>query len=350
MPRRPRSSRSPRRRSPPRLLWVPPPASRAFATPHIVGGAVTSITVTYGGEGYNWYNPPAVSILNDPGGAGINATAVADLDVGVFGILPTRGFSQGAAVPQTLLTNTTAAFMQPAMGSSVPVSVGSAAAFTMGETVTVAGGGTYTVASITLPTTVSLTNLGIAGNAAVNAIVPSLANVSTTGGDDFGANVSVTFTGGGAGPGFTPATGTVTGSITSIKVTNTGQGYTWTSPPIVTITDSNGGTGSGATAVAFLTNPADGNDPGAVISIVVTNAGSGYTDPIITISAPNGTVSAPFHDTQATAVVNGMSITGVIFTAPNFSGSGYTSPPTVPLPKPPVDNHERRLHAAAIRN
>ena len=77
-----------------------------------------------------------------------------------------------------------------------------------------------------------------------------------------------------------PATGTVrlgtNQSIASIQVVNGGQFYA--SAPAVTLTDS-AGIGSGALATATIVN-------GVVTSINVTNAGSGYVNPVLTIAPP----------------------------------------------------------------
>ena len=68
------------------------------------------------------------------------------------------------------------------------------------------------------------------------------------------------------------------GALKAIMVTNGGSGYT--SAPTVTIT---GGGGSGATAVAAISN-------GAVIGVNLVNVGSGYTsNPTISFSGGGGT-------------------------------------------------------------
>src|ERR1051326_6103742 len=66
------------------------------------------------------------------------------------------------------------------------------------------------------------------------------------------------------------------GVIASINVENPGDLYS--SPPDVTITDE---TGSGASAFAELA------EDGSVADIVVTDGGSGYSDPVITLSPPD---------------------------------------------------------------
>lgn len=79
-----------------------------------------------------------------------------------------------------------------------------------------------------------------------------------------------------AGASTATATGTQSGGlVTNAEVTDQGEGYTIV--PAVTITD--GGPGVGATATAVL-------HQGKVVEIIITNAGSGYTSPVVTIEAP----------------------------------------------------------------
>src|SRR5687768_13154158 len=79
------------------------------------------------------------------------------------------------------------------------------------------------------------------------------------------------------------ATATVTsGFVTSLTVTDGGNGYL--TPPTVTITDN---TGSGATATAQVSG-------GAVTSITVNNAGNNYTSPTVTLGPPT---AGPAYDT-----------------------------------------------------
>jgi len=83
----------------------------------------------------------------------------------------------------------------------------------------------------------------------------------------------------------TDVTRSVYGEVLSINVTNNGSGYT--SIPTVTISD---GGGLGATAVATL---GTGSNAGKVIAITITNAGSQYTSiPTVTISSPASGVTA----------------------------------------------------------
>lgn len=70
-------------------------------------------------------------------------------------------------------------------------------------------------------------------------------------------------------------------TVTEIRVTNTGRGYT--APPLVTITPPTSGTTATATAVL--------NSTGGVASILITVAGTGYrtsTPPLVFIDPPTG--------------------------------------------------------------
>jgi len=73
----------------------------------------------------------------------------------------------------------------------------------------------------------------------------------------------------------------VSGALSSITLLSSGNSYT--STPLVTITDSNGGNGTGATATVTMTS--DGNGGQKVASITLGNNGSGYTNPVVSIGA-----------------------------------------------------------------
>lgn len=127
------------------------------------------------------------------------------------------------------------------------------------------------------------------------------------------------------------------------QITVTNGGLNYTSVPAVSFT---GGSGSGATATAVLTN-------GSVTAVNITNAGSGYVNGdkvnvIFTGGSPtagsintitvtnggNGYVSAPTvaisggggSGATATATVSGGVVSSITVTA---SGSGFTGTPTI---------------------
>ena len=77
------------------------------------------------------------------------------------------------------------------------------------------------------------------------------------------------------------------GAITSIAITNAGQGYDAASPPVITIS---GGGGTGATASVIVN--------GSISEITVTAGGSGYTSsPLVSIVGGGGSGAA------ATAII-----------------------------------------------
>ena len=138
------------------------------------------------------------------------------------------------------------------------------------------------------------------------------------------------------------------GSIDSITITDQGAGYTRT--PTVTITDANG-PGSGASASASITN-VNGKMVGYITDINITTVGSGYVDPVITISEPDTRIEtnvnvstgeiesvdvlnggAGFYTgigsgATATATTDGDAITDITVTA---GGSEYYGVPTVTI-------------------
>lgn len=111
-----------------------------------------------------------------------------------------------------------------------------------------------------------------------------------------------------------PVTGGSTG-LQSINVTAAGSGYSFASPPAITIS---GGGGGAATAIL---------GGGGVSSVSVSAAGSGYTStPSVTLSGGGGTGAT------AVAVIgwlSGPATTGVIGVTITNAGSGYSSSPAV---------------------
>ncbi|MGE3803204.1 MAG: beta strand repeat-containing protein, partial [Gemmataceae bacterium] len=181
------------------------------------------------------------------------------------------------------------------------------------------GGGGYTV-----PPTVTFAPPPPGGTTATGtAIIDANGIVTgvtiTNGGSGYGGDrIGVTFSSGGLLNNPLTATGTAilggnVGQIDSIIVTNAGAGYS--STPTVVIT----GTGTGATATAQMSG--DGTQ---VQQVIVTNPGSGYTEPP-TISFVGG---SPTTAAAATAVGGG-TVTGVTITNP---GGYYVGAPTVTFP------------------
>lgn len=160
----------------------------------------------------------------------------------------------------------------------------------------------------------------------------------------------------------TAVVSTTSGTLDRINVTSSGSGYSGT--PLIEITDI-GGTGTGAAATATvvdgrvtnitLTNPGSGytnpsitllsgtgstasatnlGQDGTVTSVVITDSGSGYvTAPTVIISAPTGTgLTAPVTATGTATIVNGR-VTGVTITN---AGAAYIANPTITFSAPPA--------------
>ena len=130
----------------------------------------------------------------------------------------------------------------------------------------------------------------------------------TNGGSGYITQPIVSIVGGGATSGSQAfATAQITaGTVTGITIVNGGSGYT--SVPTISIS---GGGGTGATAVAVCRGPVD--------SINIVNAGSQYTyEPTINLISGSGAVAYP-------SILNGK-IESIIVT---FGGSAYFGPPDV---------------------
>lgn len=109
------------------------------------------------------------------------------------------------------------------------------------------------------------------------------------------------------------------GVITGAVVTGAGSNYYLASDAVVTVSDFGAGLGSGAAVTALVGD-------GKVVGLVVTNGGSGYATPTITISGQHGNVATA---AQARAVVDNGVITEVEVTS---SGAGYGSAGNVAVP------------------
>ena len=102
------------------------------------------------------------------------------------------------------------------------------------------------------------------------------------------------------------------GAVTSIDITNAGSGYDAASPPNITIS---GGSGTGATASVVVN--------GSISEITVTASGSGYTSsPLVSIVGGGGSGAA------ATAIITKGVVSRILI---NDGGTGYTSQPSITI-------------------
>jgi len=119
------------------------------------------------------------------------------------------------------------------------------------------------------------------------------------------------------------------GAITDLTITDMGGGYTM--PPIIGFSSAPAG-GTTATGIASVTTDyvgCDGLKGGKIASILITNAGAGYTEaPIITIQGGGGTGAAATVGIATTlGAVQTISIASTV-------GSGYTANPTISFGAP----------------
>ena len=102
------------------------------------------------------------------------------------------------------------------------------------------------------------------------------------------------------------------GAVTSIAIANAGSGYDAASPPVITIS---GGGGTGATASVIVN--------GSISEITVTTSGSGYTSsPLVSIVGGGGSGAA------ATAIITKGVVSRILI---NSGGTGYTSQPSITI-------------------
>ena len=119
------------------------------------------------------------------------------------------------------------------------------------------------------------------------------------------------------------------GAITALTITDMGGGYTM--PPIIGFSSAPDG-GTTATGIASVTTDyvgCDGLKGGKIASILITNAGAGYTEaPTITIQGGGGTGAAATVGIATTfGGVQTISIASTV-------GSGYTANPTISFGAP----------------
>ncbi len=271
----------------------------AAATATVAGGTVSNITLTSAGMGYT--SAPTV-VLSGGGGSGAAATASVD---------PTKGFVTSVTLTSGGSGYTSAPMISFSGGGSLGATATASVSGGSVTGITVTNGGSY----YAYPPNVYLSGGGGSGATAV---------VNPTGWDPKTGVTAIQVTNGGTGytsapivsfqqsqftltqPSTATASATVAaGAVTSVPVTNAGSGYSSSKPPTVFFVGG-GGSGGAATATVDLT--------GAVTSIAVQSGGSGYTSPPLVLLSGVGATG--------TATLSGGSVTNVTITN---GGSGYSS-------------------------
>ncbi|MCX8497325.1 MAG: hypothetical protein ORN51_14180 [Akkermansiaceae bacterium] len=296
---------------------------QATAIANFSGGTITSYTITNPGKGYS--SPPTVTV----NAARTAATAIASLSNGGVSSYtitsPGMGYSSSPSVtvasPPAPVTATATSRIYSS-GEVAIISVGNAGqGYTSAPAISFSAAPAQTTATATATvsggriTGYSLTNSGSGYTSA-----PVVTVTAPT----------------------TPVTATATaavsgGAVTGYTVTNAGAGYL--SPPVVTVASPPTYTRATATAVVspmVLTGAnGTGNQTvtgGAITSITLTNAGTGYfsSPPNVTISAPTPSVTA-----AGTAIIASGGLANPPVSVSN-QGKGYTSCPKITVSAPPA--------------
>ena len=280
--------------------------ARASATENL--GEVDSIEVFDQGAGYT--RAPTVTIT-DASGPGTGATATADITDGNGNLL---GYVRAINIvnPGTDYSEPRVTISEPNTNVNVNVNRDTGEV----DSVDIINGGAG-----------FRTNAGSGATATATTDGDQITSITVTaGGSGYQAAPTVEILGGGGDEAI--ATAVVRGGeVVEVIIENPGENYT--SAPTIEFTDlredieftqlrlDDPGPGNGATATAIVT--------GVINRITVDNGGSGYTDPSVTISDPEGS-GATATATQSGGVIDSITVTN--------RGSGYTGTPTITISDP----------------
>ena len=161
------------------------------------------------------------------------------------------------------------------------------------------GGGGVNAAAVAFLTSVGIQSVTVVNPGSGFRTVPTL---SVVGGNGFGAILTAVLA---------PV------AVASVEVQNGGTGFFHV--PTIAINSSNG-VGAGATATAVVQS-------GAIVQIVLTNAGSGYTAPPVIVITPN-VADTTAASAAAVALLVPTTIASVLVTA---AGQAYTQTPGIQI-------------------
>jgi len=321
----------------------PTPGIQATASALLTSGSVTGVTMNANGGGYD--SVPSVVFSDPPSVAVARATATATITNGaVSGTTIINGGSSYTASPAVTVTAPPASVNSTARAvvvdheltdvvrilggnyysSSPTLSIGAPdeSAVQATASANVSGGGVITSISVDqvgylydTPPTVTITPA--APTLGIQATATATIDTTTVGFDGDGFDGDAAFD--------------AEGGIGTITVVTQGSGYT--SAPTVTISapDLSGGVQATATATISGDTAPLYTGQGYVVSITVTEAGTGYTSaPTVSLGAPDSTIN---HGTgaSATAVLDN---TSVISITVDNGGSYYDITPTISLSAP----------------
>ena len=277
--------------------------ARAAATVTLTAGAVTGYSITNGGNSYT--SAPSIAVTAPP--ASVNAEGEIGLTAATYQVLPTG--------------TVTVAGNYYSVAPTVTVDAPTATAVQATASATILGG------------TVDDISVDNPGHMYQSAPTVTITPASPTPGINAAATASLdpNLVGFDNDDGFDAVAFEAEGGVGTITVTIQGSGYT--SAPTVTISapDILGGIQATATATVSGDSAPLYNGDGYVVSIAVTEPGSGYTSaPTVTISSPDSLIN---HGTGATATAT-ISDTDVIDITVTDGGEYYDIAPTITLDAP----------------
>ena len=264
-------------------------------------GAVTSVSITDAGQGYDAARPPAISFS---GGSGSGATATVTVDGSISEITVTDGGSGYTSSPLVSIVGgggagaSATAIITKGVVSRILINNGGSG-YTSQPSITIVGGG----------------GSGATGTASVRGPIKSV-NV-TNGGASYTSNPEITLS---SGSGAVAQAIVNDGRIISIAIISAGSGYT-TAPEIDI-------QGEGFGAVARATIDVDGENAGRVTGIEIVNRGIGYVQGTTIINLNSVGQGAQFtanvfkwtYNLQETTVVD--SAKGAVFEGYNNQYGG----------------------------
>ena len=230
-------------------------------------GAVTSISITNAGSGYDAASPPAMTIS---GGAGSGAAATVTVDGAISAIDVSAGGTGYTSSPLVSIVGgggsgaAATAIITKGVVSRVLINSGGSGYTSQPEITIVGGGGSGATATASVRGPIKTVNI-------------------TTGGASYTSKPSVTLS---SGSGAVAQAIVNNGRIISIAIISAGSGYT--TAPEVSIQ------GSGFGAVAKATIDVDGENAGKVTGITITNKGIGYIQGTTVINLTSIGINATF--------------------------------------------------------
>jgi len=331
----------------------PPTAGvQAVATSTITASEVTDVTITNSGRGYT--SAPTVTFSDPPSVATARATATVDTLTSTGGVATysiTNGGNAYVTAPAVTVSeppeSVTATGEIELTASTYQVQptgtvTESGNYYSVAPTVTV-GAPTATAVQATASATVTgdaVTSISVdnPGHMYQSAPTVTITPASPTPGINAAATAtldtdSIGFDGvdPDSGYGFDSASFDTEGGVGAISISVQGSGYTVAPTVTISAPDIVGGTQATATATISGDTAPLYNGDGYVVSITITEAGTGYTSaPTVSIAAPDTVIN---HGTGATATAT-ISDTDVVSITVDSGGSYYDVTPTVTLSAP----------------